>query len=441
MRVAVVGSGISGLSAAWLLAKSHDVTLFETTTRLGGHSHTVSVPLPGGAVAVDTGFIVYNEHTYPNLTALFRHLDVPTAPSDMSFAVSLDGGRLEYNGTNLNGLFAQRRNLGSARFWLMVRDLVRFYRIAPGQVGQLGDMSLGAFIDRHGFGRVFRDEHLLPMASAIWSAPASTLLDYPAESFIRFCENHGLLKLSNRPVWRTVVGGSIAYVERLRATGLGVVRTDAPVAAVTRGDDHATVRTAAGDAQDFDAVILATHADQALAVLSEPTRDESDILGAFRYSRNEAVLHCDRDLMPVRPRAWASWNYLGDRGPSEDARDLCVTYWMNNLQPLDCERQLFLTLNPRREPAPEAVLHRQVYDHPIFDAAALHAQGRLWSLQGRQRIWFCGAYFGAGFHEDGLQSGLAVAEELGSVRRPWSVARESARIRRGVQLQTGGAPA
>lgn len=441
MRVGVVGSGISGLSAAWLLAKCHDVTLFESAQRLGGHSHTIRVDSRDGAIPVDTGFIVYNEDAYPNLTALFRHLDVPTSPSSMSFAVSLDDGALEYNGTDLNGLFAQRRNLASARFWRMLRDLARFYRMAPAHAGRMGDISLGAFVDRHGFGRVFRDEHLLPMAAAIWSAPAATLLDYPAESFIRFCENHGLLKLAGRPVWRTVVGGSIAYIERLRSDGIGKVRLGAPVTSVSRTADHATIRAAAGDAATFDAVVIATHADQALAMLADPTPEEADILGRFRYSRNEAVLHGDAGFMPRRRRAWASWNYLGHRGSSEETRDLCVTYWMNNLQPLGQAQPLFLTLNPRRDPAPETFFHRQFYDHPVFDVAALHAQDRLWSLQGRCRTWFCGAHFGAGFHEDGLQSGLAAAEELGGVRRPWSVARDSARIRRGAQLQTDGATA
>ena len=428
VRIAVIGSGISGMSAAWLMAKCHDVTLFESAPRLGGHSHTVHVPGRSGPVPVDTGFIVYNEGAYPNLTALFRHLDVPTAASNMSFSVSLDEGRLEYNGTNLNGLFAQRSNLGSVRFWRMLWDLSKFYRRAPAYAGRLGDMSLGTFIDLHGFGSVFRDEHLLPMASAIWSAPASQLLAYPAESFIAFCENHGLLKLTGRPVWRTVLGGSIAYVERMKADGLGNIRLGSPVATVSRSPDHATIQLRDGEAENFDAVVIATHADQALAMLADPTDEESELLGCFTYSRNEAVLHSDGGLMPRRRRAWASWNYRGESVRAEDARDISVTYWMNNLQPIGEAGPVFLTLNPHREPAPETVLHRQVYEHPVFSAATLNAQKRLWSLQGRQRTWFCGAHFGAGFHEDGLQAGLAVAEELGGVRRPWSVARESARI-------------
>lgn len=441
MRIAVIGSGISGLSAAWLMAKCHDVTLFESAHRLGGHSHTVDIPGRDGPVPVDTGFIVYNESAYPNLTALFRHLDVTTAASNMSFSVSLDEGRVEYNGTNLNGLFAQRRNLGSARFWRMLWDLAKFYRLAPKYVGRLGNMSLGAFIDLHGFGNVFRDEHLLPMASAIWSAPASKLLDYPAESFIGFCENHGLLKLAGRPVWRTVHGGSVAYIERMKADGLGHARLGSRVESVSRTPDHATIRSCGGEEEDFDAVVIAAHADQALAMLADPTDDETELLGCFQYSRNEAVLHRDASLMPHGRRAWASWNYRGDSGPAEDARDISVTYWMNNLQPLGEAGPVFLTLNPHREPAPDTVLHRQVYEHPVFNAATLNAQKRLWSLQGRKRTWFCGAHFGAGFHEDGLQAGLAVAEELGGVRRPWSVARESARIQGAMRPRIDGVAA
>ena len=433
MRIAVIGSGISGLSAAWLASRCHEVTLFESEARFGGHSHTVSVAMPEGPVAVDTGFIVYNENTYPNLAALFRHLDVETAASNMSFAVSLDDGRLEYNGTDLSGLFAQRSNLANPRFWRMLRDLLRFYREAPAQLGRLGDISLGALVDAGGYGAAFRDEHLLPMAAAIWSAPAKTLLDFPAEAFVRFCDNHGLLKVTGRPIWRTVSGGSIAYVEKLRAASAGVAKLRTTVRAVTRQRDGAIVRTTDGE-ERFDAVVVATHADCALAILGDASAEETELLGRFKYNRSEAVLHTDTRFMPRRRRAWASWNYFGRSGASEHARDLSVTYWMNNLQPLATKQPVFLTLNPRQAIAAELVLHRQHYEHPIFDTVAMRAQERLWSLQGRNRTWFSGAYFGAGFHEDGLQSGLAVAEELGGVRRPWSVAQESSRIRRTVQL-------
>ena len=428
LNIAVVGSGISGLSAAWLLSSRHDVTVYEAADRLGGHSNTVEVEVGGRRIAVDTGFIVYNEATYPNLTAMFRHLGVETAASDMSFAVSLDDGRLEYNGTDLKGLFAQRRNLLNPRFWVMLRDLLRFYREAPAHAGRLGLTTLGEFLTEQGYGRAFRDDHLLPMAAAIWSAPPQVMLDYPAESFIRFCDNHGLLKVSGRPVWRTVDDGSRRYVEKLAGSlgdrirlGCAVERIDRTAAGIDLLDRH-------GGRTHFDEVVIATHADQALRLLADPAPEEQELLGAFRYARNFAVLHDDETLMPRRRSVWASWNYTGRRERSEAASDLSVTYWMNRLQPLATERSLFVTLNPTRAPRRGATLFEQGYDHPVFDAGALCAQRHLWSLQGRRRTWFCGAHFGAGFHEDGLQAGLAVAEALGGVRRPWTVPNESGRI-------------
>jgi uncharacterized protein len=422
LRIAVVGSGISGLSCAWLLAQRHHVQLFEADARFGGHSHTVDI----AAQPVDTGFIVYNEPAYPNLTALFAHLRVPTQASDMSFAVSVDGGALEYAGTDLRGLFAQPANLLRPRFWSMLRDLLRFYREAPQDREHAGLLPLGEYLERNGYGAAFRDDHLLPMAAAIWSAAPGRAAEYPTEAFLRFCENHHLLQVSGRPVWRTVTGGSREYVRRLvEPLASGMFRQQ-PVLEVRRDDDGVALRTAAGWwPERFDQVVLATHADQALTLL--PTADEAErrLLGAFRYSRNHAVLHRDAALMPQRRRVWASWNYLADR--AGDDQPPCVTYWMNRLQSLPGE-DLFLTLNPMRPPAPETLLHTQVVEHPLFDGAVIRAQRELWSLQGRHRTWYCGAYFGSGFHEDGLQAGLAVAEALGGMRRPWRVAGESARI-------------
>lgn len=426
LKIAVVGSGISALSSAWLLSRRHRVTLYEKAERLGGHSNTVMAGVSSGNVAVDTGFICFNDATYPNLIALFEHLGVATRATDMSFAVSLDDGRFEYAAPSL---FAQRRNVLRPRFWSMLSETLRFYREAPIDLGQLTDpdLTLGDYLKREGFSEAFRDDHLLPMAAAIWSSPAHTLMDYPAEAFIRFCGNHGLLKLIGRPQWRTVEGGSRVYVERLART-IRDVRLNRGVRAVQRTEQGVVVHDSQGDAERFDHVVIGAHADQALAMLSEPTGPERQLLGAFRYSRNLTVLHTDAGLMPRRRRAWASWNYIGvDDG-------LCVTYWMNKLQALPGQ-DLFVTLNPSRPPRRDTLLRSELYDHPIFNPAAIQAQKQLWSLQGNGGVWFCGAHFGAGFHEDGLQSGLAVAEQLGGVRRPWSVDNESGRI----QLSAGRA--
>lgn len=431
-RIAVVGTGISGLSCAWLLASRHEVTVFESEGRLGGHSNTVEVAAAPGAAAsvpVDTGFIVYNEAAYPNLTALFQHLGVATAATDMSFGVSLDGGALEYAGTDLGGLFAQKRNLLRPRFWKMLQELLRFYREAPRHAAQAGSQALDDYLQAQGYSRAFRDDHLYPMAAAIWSTPAAQVGRYPLGAFVRFCENHGLLKISGRPIWRTVTGGSREYVRRLSARFADRLQLDQPVLEVRREADGVQLRTRDGWwPQRFDEVVLATHADQSLALLDEPSPDERQLLSAFPYTRNVAVLHRDPALMPQRRAVWSSWNYLAQRGSGAPPT---VSYWMNRLQPHlpQGEREaLFVTLNPPVPPRPEHLIRTELYEHPLFDARAMAAQRQLWTLQGRRRSWFCGAYFGAGFHEDGLQAGLAVAEALGGVRRPWRVAEESGRI-------------
>ena len=428
LSVAVVGSGIAGLAASWLLQKRHSVTLYEMDERPGGHCNTVDVlDAAGNHLAVDTGFIVYNAYNYPNLVALFHHLGVATHESEMSFAVSLDDGRLEYAGTDWRGLFAQPRNLLRPRFWAMLRDILRFYRAAPGLAASAAaqGLSLGRLLDIGGYSDAFVYDHLLPMCAAIWSSTVADMRDHPAASFIRFFASHGLLRLSDRPRWRTVTGGSRVYVARLAAALAGRIRLACPVRAVRRLPDGVLVEERGGGVARYDHVVLAPHADQALALLSDASAEEQQWLGRFRYARNLAVLHTDAALMPRRRRAWASWNYIGT---AERRSTLSVTYWMNRLQGLASERDYFVTLNPVRAPRPDSVIARFTYEHPGYDAAAAAAQARLWSLQGVRRTWFCGAYFGAGFHEDALQSGLAVAEALGGVRRPWTVADESGRI-------------
>jgi predicted NAD/FAD-binding protein len=426
LKVAVIGSGIAGLSCAWLLNKRHDVTLYEASSRLGGHSHTVDIAGRHGSIPVDTGFIVYNEANYPNLTALFRYFDVVTRPAEMSFGVSLDDGALEYGSAHPLALFAQPSNAFSPRFWSMLKDLVRFYREAPRAAGgPLRTATLGELLDRGGYGRAFQDDHLLPQIGAIWSSSAASARDYPAEALIRFLENHGLLNLTKRPLWRTVDGGSRNYVHRLATAISGRIRLALSVSEVRRTARGVQVCDARGRVEQYDHVVIATHADQALRMLAEPSDHERHTLGAFRYSRNLAVLHTDAALMPRRRAAWSAWNHIGRR----DAPDsFCVTYWMNQLQSLPASKDIFVTLNPHQAPAPATVLGRYDYEHPLFDTGALQAQKRLWSLQGRGGVWFCGAHFGSGFHEDGLQSGLAVAEQLGGVRRPWGIPAESGRI-------------
>ena len=434
--VAIVGTGISGMSAAWLLAPHFDVSVFEANSRIGGHSNTVSVQLDDGQVAVDTGFIVYNEQTYPNLIALFQHLGVETHETNMSFAASLRGGSMEYSGESLAGIFAQKRNFLRPRFWSMVYDLQRFYRLAPAAVRNLGSgaesgITLGTFLDRHGFGSAFIDDHLLPLSAAIWSATPGDILDYPVDAFVRFHENHGLLKFMNRPVWRTVAGGSQAYVEKLTAGYAKSIVTNAQLRAVRRSPNAVELVDASGTCKRFDHVIMATHADQALELLDDASENEHSLLSAFRYSQNEAWLHSDPALMPKRKGAWASWNFIGEQ---DAQKRLVVTYWMNKLQKLQTDQELFVTLNPETPPR-DTLCHRvETYEHPVVDFAAINAQKRLWSLQGKNRTWFCGAYFGAGFHEDGLQSGLAAAENLAAsagypqIHRPWKVPDESGRI-------------
>ena len=427
MNVAIIGTGIAGLAAAWLLDGRHRVTVYERNDWIGGHANTVDVPAAGAAVPVDTGFIVYNERNYPNLTALFAQIGAPTKPSDMSFAASLADGALEYAGTGVNGLLGQRTNIVRPRFWRMLRDLLRFYRDAPAAAGRLPrEVTIGEFLRDERYCNALAADHLLPMGAAIWSTTAEDIKAYPAAAFIRFFDRHGLLTLTNRPQWRTVDGGSREYIDRLVAPFRHRIRMTA-VRRIHRAPGRILVEDAQGALDPYDQVVLATHADEALGLLAEPDPCERRLLGAWRYTSNRAVLHRDPALMPKRRRVWSSWNFIG-AGDHASAARVCVTYWMNRLQSLDRADPLFVTLNPVREPAPGTVIREVEYTHPFFDRAAMAAQAELPSLQGRRRTWYCGSYFGYGFHEDALASGLAVAERLGGVQRPWTVTAESGSI-------------
>lgn len=426
LRIAVVGGGIAGLGAAHRLATRHRVTLFEAGDYVGGHTNTVDATVGGVTHPVDTGFLVFNERTYPNLIALLDSLAVPTAGSDMSFSVSVGPHDFEWCGSDLGSLFAQPSNALSGRFWSMLRDILRFNRQATALARAGGDAGppLGAWLDAHGYSRPFRDGYLLPMAAAIWSCPTSTMLAFPVGSFARFCDNHGLLQVANRPRWFTVKGGARQYVERIVA-GLHDVRASTPVRAVLRApldgarDGGAVAVVTDRGRETFDHVVLACHSDQSLAMLADASDDERAILGAVPYQPNTAWLHTDLALMPRRRRAWAAWNYLStgrfgdpsgaDRG---DAPSVAVTYWLNRLQPLPFDRPVLVTLNPTAPPRDDTVLGRFEYSHPVFDTGAIAAQRRLPTIQGVRNTWFAGAWTGWGFHEDGLKSGLAVAGAL-----------------------------
>ena len=426
MRIAIVGSGISGLSAAWLLAREHPVTLFEADARLGGHTHTVDVTLEGHTHGVDTGFLVFNEATYPNLVPMLRMLGVPVSASEMSFSLSLDDPAIEWSGSSLATLFAQKSNLLRPDFLRMLRDILRFNREATRAAGREGAdaRTLGAFLEEGRYSAAFRDWYLAPMAAAIWSCPTGVMLGFPFSSFARFFHNHGLLKLANRPPWFTVAGGARQYVQRL-AADLPDIRLSTPVRALERLPDGVRITSQApGTAgalhtERFDAVVLACHSDQALRILGAGASDEERaVLGAIPYQHNRALLHTDAALLPARRSVWSAWNYSAGRdGP--DGRPVSVHYLINRLQPLPFQTPVIVSLNPHREPRPETIIGEYDYEHPVFGAASREAQAQLPALQGRAHTWFCGAWTRYGFHEDGLASAVEVASRFG-IAAPWA---------------------
>lgn len=428
-KIAVVGSGISGLSCAWLLSKAHDVTLYEKDDRLGGHTNTVTIPIQGKDIAVDTGFIVFNPVNYPNLVKFFETLHIPSVETDMSFSVSVNQGDLEYSGTGMSGLLAQKKNLLRPSFWQMIRDLMRFYRESGEMLNRedVDQISLRELLNIHGYSNAFIYNHLLPMGAAIWSTPVEKMLNYPASSFLRFCRNHGLVQLKDRPQWRTVNGGSKQYIDKIAETLEGKIRLNSRIHKIIRHPTHITILDHHGHSEHYDDVVLACHSDQALKLLETPSELEQKLLSCFPYQRNKAYLHQDDRLMPQRRSVWSSWNYLSE-GERDLTQSVSVTYWMNTLQPLNTGQNLFVSLNPLREPGKESIHRTFFYDHPEFGRDALANQKRLWELQGVQRTWYCGAYFGYGFHEDGLQAGLAVAEQLGGLPRPWVLENKNSRI-------------
>lgn len=413
MRVAIIGSGIAGLGCAWLLKQQGcEVSLFEANDYLGGHTHTVDVELDGIVAPVDTGFLVYNDRTYPKLIELFDELGIASAPSTMSFSVRNDDDGIEWAGTDMGSLFAQPRNALRPRFLRMLRDLLRFNRQATKMhlEDRIYDITVGEFLDAGEYSTPFREWYLLPMAASIWSVPERDVLDFPLPTFIRFCHHHGLLRISGRPQWRTVVGGARTYVNKIAAS-LSDVRLSCPVRRVRRRPDSVEVSTDPHPGERFDQVVLACHSGQALALLGDPSREETRLLQSIRHQSNRVLLHTDTRLMPRRRRAWAAWNYLAPTNIAAGS-PVTVSYWLNRLQPLPFRTPLMVTLNPPFEPRAQTLIAEFEYSHPMVKGAGETAQQRLAHLQGERRTWYAGAWMGHGFHEDGLVSAHLVADGI-----------------------------
>jgi predicted NAD/FAD-binding protein len=414
MKIAVIGSGISGLSAAWLLHPKHQVTLYEAADYLGGHTHTVDVTLDGTSYPVDTGFLVYNDLTYPNLIKLFDHLGIKSHETEMSFSVAVPEAQLEWAGANLGTLFAQRRNLIRLNYWRMLQEIFHFNSRAERLLAWSEDrrVTLGQMLDRQGYSEGFRSWYLLPMAAAIWSSSPAEILGFPAATFLRFCINHRLLQIEGRPQWRSLIGGGRCYVEKL-TLGLDI-RLNTAVQDVIRQDNGVAV-VSNQERTTYDAVIFASHAPDTLRMLKDADAQERALLGAFDYQPNTAVLHTDRHFLPTRESLWSAWNYLS-LGVEE--KSVCVSYLLNRLQRLPFKTPLMVTLNPDPQRMPQDPIAIYQYDHPIFNQTAIDAQTRLAHIQGRNRVWFCGAWCGYGFHEDGLKSALRIIRDF-NLEAPW----------------------
>jgi predicted NAD/FAD-binding protein len=411
MKIAIIGTGIAGMVAAYLLNDEHDITVFEANDYVGGHTNTVPVETNNGAYAVDTGFIVYNDWTYPNFVTLLQKLKVDSQPSTMSFSVTCAQSGLEYNGTSLNTLFAQRRNLVRPSFLRMVLDILRFNRAAPRLLhGEAETTSLGDYLRTHSYSQYFTEHYIVPMGAAIWSADPQQIWSMPAQFFIRFFHNHGMLSINRRPQWRVIKGGSQQYVQALTKSYRQRIRLRCPVQAVTRHRDHVTVKPAGGEPEHFDQIVIAAHSDQALALLTDPSEDEHALLGALPYQTNDVVLHTDTSLLPRTPRAWASWNYYR---PGECRDHVTMTYNMNMLQSLQSQQTFCVTLNRTAAIQPDTILRTMIYHHPVYTAAGVAAQKQHARINGVNRTYFCGAYWGNGFHEDGVNSALTVAQCFG----------------------------
>lgn len=418
MKIAIIGGGISGNAITYLLHQHHDVTLYEANDYIGGHSRTIDVKTPDGLIPVDTGFIVFNERNYPHLCGLFKHLDVPTQKSTMSFGVSVNNGWLEYGTPRPQNIFAQKENILRLSFLRLIKDILKFNNKAERHLDAKEDITLEELLTQMKMSEWFKQYYLLAMGASIWSTPVNVMLEFPAKTFIQFFKNHGLLTIFDQPQWHTVQDGSREYVSRITEPFKDKIKLNCPIKSVKRDSDKVQVEDAHGNIEHYDQVIFACHSDQALNILSNPTPDEQSILGAIRYQPNKMILHTDTSFMPKRKNAWTSWVYLSEQ-QQDNSNSVSLSYWMNNLQPLETQTPIIVTLNPGRSPDPKQIKDEYTFEHPVFDQAAINAQQELHKIQGKDKIWYCGAWQRYGFHEDGILSAVNVAKEFG-ITPPWT---------------------